>query len=173
MSSIHTPVFPEGQVKYFVRLLGQRKDEIANFLNLGRCLVVCPIAVAPLHVAGAGEERQIDPNPFLPWGKNCLKPASGENMTAIDTPAFAKFHADVHGHVRYRACFKEPIGNPILFVHQTRRVVACHEHRGNGHVLYLPPPLMHDDKGDKVFVDAIIALLPNLPARKTDEELPP
>lgn len=133
------------------RDMHRRKTEIAECLRLGKVVVLfisgpqtCFRATGQKEHSGTGRSRtttriveEFDILSLLPV-KVSTVPALGDSIEFRGSDIFSKFVSDTANWMYYEAYFKNPLGNPLLLIKGTDKVVASWLKHSNGHLIFLP-----------------------------------
>lgn len=167
----------------------RRRTEMEELLKLGRFLIIvtpppilCYVATGETRTSGTGRNARVtrivteaDLLNSLPVHISTIA-AQGQQIEFRGGEPFRAFWEKVKDYLAYEAYFQNPVGQPLLFVKDTEKVVGSYSQIAKGHLLFVPSlQAMSDAKykaASKSFLESLLTLFDSLKESTGDFQLP-
>lgn len=190
------PLLDESDSAGIQRDLARRKKELADFLNLGRTVVIFAPKPNKLYAytgekkySGTGKSRMItntvidlDMEYFLPIKNIKFFGAEGSQIDFKGGEPFNLIWKPFNEYLTYRSYFENVIGEPIFYIKNTDKIIGTYINYEKGNLLLVPK--FFDDEYDfkitnakrnkleKKFIDSLEEIVNKLNQKKGDFKLP-
>ncbi|MBT2761892.1 hypothetical protein [Paenibacillus sp. ISL-20] len=121
------------------RDINRRRNEVVEFLNLGRTIFVFtppPIELS-LRYSTSGYFSEVDFRNFMLSYPDTIL-SSGTQIEFIDNAFFTELWTDFSDCFYYDSMYSNSFGTPLFKVKGTNYFVGAYIKYGNGHIVYLP-----------------------------------
>lgn len=138
---------PEGD--FFFDVMERRRDNIINFVNEGRFLVIFPLSTAPVRAVNSSGTlgASTDISDYLLGTGSQVNKSIGFSIEGVGKNVFSQFIEKISEHLQYRAVFEKLIGEKIAVISKTDKVIASVIKKGEGKILFCPSLKDYGDPG--------------------------
>ena len=138
--------------------IARRKKEMIEALDLGRTLFI----IVPNPEKYQFPDKVYSLTELMPLMDMVIVEASGSAIEFRGEEPFKTFWQVNMENFRYSAFFEKAIGEPILYIKDTQRVVGLRKKQGNGNIVFIPDINLYNPTIFGNFINSIIELVEKL-----------
>lgn len=134
---LHT--FPLVAIEPYIKLFQKRKMQFEEYFKIGRSLIITsPVFHTYRFDPPESEPFQIDYFNCLGIEKPIVEKEAGTNIQAIEEAFVQNFYNQQHNKLHFDYKFPNIEGKPLMFIKDTKHVVAQYIKKDNGFIIFLP-----------------------------------
>lgn len=125
--------------KEYKKLIAIRKNEFEEFFNIGRTLIITSpdFRIYEYKSTINHDKVTLDFIDSLEINKPIVEPKKGSNMEPLDEEHIKTFYSKSKQNLKFNFKIKKSIGNPLLYIKDTKHVVGEYYKIRNGIIIIL------------------------------------